>query len=685
MSPHPGLLFAVFASGTIAAAEPESVDELFALDLDELRQVKVETAARRALTAQESPGSVTVFTREEIRRLGASTLDELLNLVPGMRTYTFVGSDSSGKAVVESRGIYNPNGYMVLLLIDGQRINSQYTGNFTGANRWISLTPYQRVEVVRGPGSALYGGNAMLAVINLVSRTEQAEQEAFVEVGGSQHKRAGVQTGDGNLQQWHWRLWAEWQDDEGDDYPNAFDPLRIQDGTSDPRRGRDLQASVGNAELELQLRHHWRRSEEFYLLGRLANPINFSETEQNNARLSWKKQVDNLEWNVALSWLSASWQGLTRLAPNGVPPFLSGDLIAGPSLKHHEYQLSADLVHYLGANDVLNYGVAWEIGQIPRSASYANYDTRPPFTYFGEVRLLDDDAHRLVDDQDRELYSVYGQWDHAFGAGVRSVLGARLDQYDPGESKVSPRAAIIWQLPNDQTLKLQYSESFIPPSQADQFIRPSLVLQPPYTLKAMSGTSSELSWLHSTSDASLGITVYHQLIEDLIGRIPIGGGISTIINSGDVESSGIEMETSWQVTEGWLLRLNASHVFDVDTSNAPADFANSRDYAVRDLFALINHWQISDRWQLDLQGVYGSEIPALGTGDSYLLYNLHSRFMLSAQWELFAGIKNIGDEQSYSAEPGAGLGVDANGNIVRELPQRGRQWVLGLRYQFGDR
>ena len=103
------------------------------------------------------------------------------------------------------------------------------------------------------------------------------------------------------------------------------------------------------------------------------------------------------------------------------------------------------------------------------------------------------------------------------------------------------------------------------------------------------------------------------------------------------------------------------------------------------MFALINHWQISDRWQLDLQGVYGSEIPALGTGDSYLLYNLHSRFMLSGLWELFVGIKNIGDEQSYSAEPGAGLGVDANGNIVRELPQRGRQWVLGLRYQFGER
>jgi len=134
-----------------------------------------------------------------------------------------------------------------------------------------------------------------------------------------------------------------------------------------------------------------------------------------------------------------------------------------------------------------------------------------------------------------------------------------------------------------------------------------------------------------------------------------------------------------------LLRLNASHVFNVETSNAPADFPDSRDYAVRDLFSLINHWQLSDRWQLDLQGMYGSEVPALQNGDSYLLYNLHSRFMLNEQWELFAGIKNIGDEQSYSAEPGAGLGVDVNGNIVRELPQRGRQWLLGIRYHFAER
>lgn len=678
------LIAANLACAPIAlSADPSSVDELFALDLDSLREVKVGTAARRELTTRESPGAVTVFTREEIQSLGVRTLDELLNFVPGMRTYTFVGSDSSGKAVVESRGIYNPNGYMVLLMIDGQRINSQYTGNFTGANRWVSLTPFEKVEVVRGPGSALYGGNAMLAVINLISASDVARNSAFVEGGSFAHKRVGVQTGVGSLRDWHWRLWAEWQEDDGDDYADAHDPLGIEpNGTSDPRTGRDLQFNAGNEALSLLLRHHKRRSEQFYLLGRMANDVNVSETEQNNVRVSYHQQYAQLDVNISASYLEASWEGLTRIAPQGVPPFFAADLIAGPSLKHDEYQFNADLIQHFGERDVANYGISWEMGMVPRSASVSNYNTLPPFNYYGELRLQDDDAHRLVGDVDREVLAAYLQWDHQFDHGVRSVLGARMDAYDPGESEISPRAALVWQANDQHIIKAQYSKAFIPPSQADQFIRASLVLDPPSSLKPMSGTSWELAWLYDIPSFSAGFTFYFQEIEELIGRIPAGDGKVTIANSGTLESSGVEVELSWQVHRDWLVQLHASHVFKVDTSDAPPDFPNSKDYAVRDLLSAISHWRISDHWQLDVQAQYGSEIAALNNHDGFSLWHAHMRYALNPAWELYFGLRNINDEQCYSAEPGLGLGVDTNGQIVRELPQRGRQWQAGLRWNW---
>jgi outer membrane receptor protein involved in Fe transport len=675
------LALVLFGSPALRAADPQSIDELFALSLEDLQQVTVETAARRELSPKDAPGSVSVFTREEILHLGVRTLDELLNFVPGMRTYTYVGSDSSGKSVVESRGIYNPNGYMVLLLIDGQRINAQYTGNFTGANRWISLTPFEKVEVVRGPASALYGGNALLAVINLVSERETARNCASAETGAFAHRRYGVQTGSGRADDWHWRLWAEWQQDDGEDYPDAFDPLRLDsDGTRDPREGRDLQLNAGNGALSLLVRHHWRESEDFYLLGRMADGINVSETEQNNARLSWQSSLGSAEINLAAWYLEARWEGLTRLAPQGVPPFFFADFIAGPALEHNEYGVNADLVQPFGDSDVLNYGLSWEIGRIPQSASQANYNTRPPYNYYGEILLQDDDAHRLVSDEDRHVAAGYLQWDHAFDPAFRSVLGLRYDAYDPGEAKLSPRAALIYSLNPAHTLKAQYSESFIPPSQADQFIRPSPILVPPAKLEPISGKSTEFAWVYESRGLAAGATLYWQIIDRLIGRVPVGGGRVTIANSGEVSSSGIEAELSWQAAANWLLRLNGSHVFDRNTEGAPPDFPDSEYFAVQDLVSAISHWRISDRLQFDLQGQWGSAIAALPGNDGFTLWHAHLRYALSSRWELYGGVRNLGDEQSYSAEPGAGLGVDDEGNIVRDLPQRGREWQLGLRW-----
>ena len=674
-------LLLLLCAAEVSAAVPTRAQELFELDLDSLRNVKVITAGRRAQAIDEAPGAVTVFTREEMDALGVRTLDELLNFVPGMRSYTFVGPDTSGKTVIESRGVYEPYGHMMLLLLDGQRLSAAYNGNFTGANRWLSLTPIERVEIIRGPGSALYGGNAMTAVINLISSRDQARQLAVLETGGFGHQRAAVQTGGGQNQAWHWRAWLEWQRDDGDDYHNAFDPLQRDDHTQDPRRGKDALLSLGHRDLELQVRHHWRRSEDFYLLGRLADDLNFSETEQNNARLSWRLgDPEQHQLTVALAWLEAHWQGLTRLAPNGVPPYLNGDFIGGPALKHREWQGSADALWQLDDRNIINYGLAWERATIPRSAAYGNYDTLTG-AWLGAVQLQDDDAHRIVADEDRRLHGGYLQWDHRFSPTLRAVLGARFDKYDPGDQALTPRLSLLWQRDERNSLELQYAEAYRPPSQADQFIRETPVVAASSGLDPIRSQTLETSWQYRDEQFDSEVTLYALRIKDLIGRLPLADGRVQAGNSGELETRGIEWHLRQQLNEQWLLRVNLGHVFAADTDYAPPDVALSEDYASRDVLSFSGHWH-GDALRADLMASWARAVPALRHEGDYHQIHLQLRYPLAADWELYAGIRNLTDTDILAAEPGRGLGTDSSGEIVRDLPQRGRQWLLGLRWTF---
>ncbi len=665
---------------TVRAAEPTSAEDLFALDLDALRDIQVITAGRRLQTQDDAPGSLTVFSRDEINALGVRTLDELLNYVPGMRSYTFVGPDTSGKAVIETRGVYEPYGHMILLLLDGQRLSAAYNGNFTGANRWISLSSIERVEIIRGPGSALYGGNAMMAVINLISASDEPRQQALLEAGDFGHSRVGVQTGVGNSNDAHWRAWLEWQQDSGDDYPAAFDRYGSSDGTEDPHRGHDIQLSGGNAEWELQLRQHWRRSEDFYLLGRMANGINSSETEQNNARLAWRTQRNAHELTLSAAWLQARWDGLTMLSPQGVPPFLPAPFVGGPALEHEEWQFAADAIWTVDADNIINYGLAYEQATIPRSGAWGNYDTQS-FVFLGDVVLQTDEAHRLVIDQDRELRGGYLQWEHRLSADLKTVLGARYDDYEPGEQALTPRFTINWRANEAHQFEAQYAEAYRPPSQVDQFIRETPVVAASPPLKAMASETVELSWLYRDAAWESQLTLFDLNIDDIIGRLPLPDGRVQASNSGRLHTQGLEWSYRRQVQSDWLLRLNASHVLHRETVGAPPDFALSEDYASDTLVSFSSHWN-SDPLRIDVMANWASAVAALPNSDDYLQWHLQVRWPLAPEWELYAGLRNGGDQQVLGAEPGSGLGTDSDGNIVRELPQRGQQWLVGVRWSF---
>ena len=137
-------------------------------DLEKLLELKISTAAKYDQTVSEAPASVTIITAEEIERFGCRTLDEILMRVRGFyitndRNYNYVGV----------RGFSRPTDYnnRVLLLLNGNPTNDNVWGaSYIGTETGLNLGAIERIEIVRGPGSALYGTNAMLAVINIITK-----------------------------------------------------------------------------------------------------------------------------------------------------------------------------------------------------------------------------------------------------------------------------------------------------------------------------------------------------------------------------------------------------------------------------------------------------------------------------------------------------------------------------------
>ncbi len=141
--------------------EEETMDELLNMSLDEILEMTITGATRTEQTLKDVPSAVTVFTREQIQQLGIDFLDELANLVPGFQSYRM--SDASIFNALTSRGHrIGQASAEVLVLIDGQRVEMPWTSGHVLATPKLPLSQIERVEFIRGPGSAVYGSNAMM-------------------------------------------------------------------------------------------------------------------------------------------------------------------------------------------------------------------------------------------------------------------------------------------------------------------------------------------------------------------------------------------------------------------------------------------------------------------------------------------------------------------------------------------
>jgi len=201
--------------GPEGAGEGDELEDEFAL-LEEA--AVVESAARHKQEIGMSPSAITVITREDIATSGATTIPDLLRLVPGMDVIV----TSALFAQVTSRLYWTNEGQHYLVLVDGREANVELMGFPVWASLPIFLEDIERIEVIRGPGSSLYGANALAGVISITTRGVPKEDSGWVRVSGgevgafSAGARATTRTGD-----WGFSLSG------GVDYSGGFSDHRV--------------------------------------------------------------------------------------------------------------------------------------------------------------------------------------------------------------------------------------------------------------------------------------------------------------------------------------------------------------------------------------------------------------------------------------------------------------------------
>jgi iron complex outermembrane receptor protein len=175
---HCGALALAAETTTEGFMEDELMDEFAFLEESDV----VESAARHKQEIGMSPSAITVITREDIEASGANTVADLLRMVPGMD----VAVASPFVTAITSRMYWTYENNHYLVLVDGREANIELFGQSAWEMQPIELEDIQRIEVIRGPGSSLYGANAVAGVVSITTRAVPKKTSGWARVTGGE-------------------------------------------------------------------------------------------------------------------------------------------------------------------------------------------------------------------------------------------------------------------------------------------------------------------------------------------------------------------------------------------------------------------------------------------------------------------------------------------------------------------
>ncbi len=668
-----GLLTFVFANSFSYGSEVNT-QTLTALQ-DEIIWLQEETYVTTATKTREninkSGSTVSIITADDLKNMGARNLMDALKRLPGLG----ISQMTMGMSAVEVRGVKTDFGEKVLFLMNGHPINNNLVngGAHSSYNNFI-IDDIKRVEVVRGPGSALYGANAFVAVINIITKDVPDIQGTAVTVGSGSYnsKKVNMQTGNrvGDLE---FTANLNAFDTEGFKGDVESDAIGAS-GKSDYWNQRyefGMQLAYGN--YTLQAKYLQRQSGPYLGANNVLNDDSVQEYIDYFVEFGYQRALSNqLTFSTKLYFdhfqFDNLWEIFTEnFTDGGGFNYPDGLLLRSPIEQDKtgielqlEYQVNEQHKLLVGmmAEHQSQYNVElWSnggSGPLQNISSFANWNG----------------SHN------RDIVAAYVQdiWD--INDKFRVIAGTRYDRYNDFGSTLNPRMSLTWEFTDGYRLITTYGSAFRAPTFGELYNinNPSIIGNPDVEPEEI-----ETYELAITGDLSKRMnfkaTGFHNNIKDIIGNVPSTAADFESGNIGKLSVDGIEMEFSSRFTSGSIISFNytfqnaVNELTDSRAPNVPRQKFNTsfnyRHSRFVNMYAGLNHRGELNRTEGDSRSDIGSHT----TVDLALTIK-----GASDSWNVTASIYNFFDKTYFDASKEA--------TMLSDYPKEGRSFWVEASYKL---
>ena len=620
-------------------ADEDQTEAVLDLPLERLLDVSVVSASRKNQSLSDVASAVFVINEDDIRHSGATTIPDLLRMVPGVQVASIDGTSWA----VSVRGFNGLFANKLLVMIDGRTVYTPLFGGVLWDVQDTLLDNIERIEVVRGSGSTMWGANAVNGVINIITKHSQDTVGGLATglVGSRERGTVGVRYGAEVGASSSYRIYLKHVERAGTPTLGmpAADTLSMTRGgfrfDSTPAEGVNV-TLLGDL--------YGGTADHSYTVPTFTPP--FSATSSPAADLLGGNLLSRVDWLTSDTSKFSFQLYYDRTGRDT------------PFVKEDRDTVDLDLQHNVRLAGV--HEVTW-------GAGYRFLHDRTPGDAFFSLDPASRSNHLLNLFLQDEITLVPDQ--------LRLILGTKLEHNDFTGWEVEPSAKLSWTLRRGYSLWASVSRAVRTPTRGESDLRIPLTLIPanPQSplptqvvllgnsdLKPESVLAYELGFRADLSNAlSLDVTSFYYRYSDLVsaqlGAPSVSGGMRTVpdtfSNLNSCDSSGAEVSLQWQALEWWKLKGGYSYIqfFGSEAATAQGSKATpSHQATLRSFMAL------GRDVDLDLWARYQSHSTSAQQNSSvhtpaYLTLDARAAWRVAPGWELALVGQNLLERRHLEA------------------------------------
>ena len=684
--------------------------DVYNLSLAELGQVQISIATGNSTPLDKAPATASVIYAAQIEAIGARTLDDILETVPGM--HISLSSLSRLDSVESVRGIHTGFNPQVLLMVNGVPVQDSVNGGRPILFR-LPVASIERVEVIRGPGSAIYGADAYAGVVNVITKDSSSiKATQLVAHAGSfgSHDLSFQTAGD-----WNGlgiAFTAAYQDTDGDKNRRVNSDLQ---SSLDAALGTQASLAPGALSTRYQIvdSHLAISSDQVQLnvwnwvsidAGVGAGGAQALDPDGRDDSRLWmgdltyhfKKENDNWDNSIRLSYINYDQGAQFTLLPAGAVIPIGNDgninfaqpvgaslftdgLKGSPSGLIQDSQL--DFISLYNGFD--SHRLRFALGARHQSVDafenknfgpgVLDYQPLPP-TVDGDVVDVSHTPYVFLADSSRSVkyLSLQDEWN--ISKNFDLTTGVRYDSYSDFGSTTNPRVALVWTASEKLTAKILLGSAFRAPSFAELYYRNNPVSLGDKHLDPEQINSEELSFNYrATENLQTTLTLFKYQAKKMIDFVAVWGDSTKVAqNINDQDGSGFEWEINYRPVKQLQFNMSYSQQDAVNVmNNQSIPDAPGKQIKANMTWLFAPEWTFSSQanWVGDRERASDDTRAAV---ENYTLLNLAlTRKNLIPELDIQLAVRNAANADAR--EP-------SSGSIPEDYPLESRSFWLGFTY-----